>query len=294
MAAEVPQWFQTQYNNRVIELYQRKGNRLRPTVMPAMRITDSEKAVFMKASGKGKARKKVRGQRATPMNIGRTKIEAPLVTWEAFDTVEEYDVDRMGVNEREFIANEGSNALGRATDDEIIDIIDAGAPTSGARFVDASSGAFTLVHAMGVIDALQSARVPWDGQVFCPLPTRAWNQFLSYKQVNSSDHVGQDLPFVRATDTRFWGGVNWFLYQSDPDDADDPLPSPSSNKLDTFAWHRTAVGWGNHTDLRSIWDWDNYESWWTINMQAKGVAVGLRPESYVRLRVSTNSAITVN
>lgn len=195
----------------------------------------------------------------------------------------------MNVNEKEVLVKSGAMALGRATDQELIDVMAAAAPTTGAGYVaDGTPGAFTLAHALTMCQQMQKRIKLWDGQVYCPLPSLFWNQLISHKQVNSSDHVGQNLPFVSATDTRFWNGVNWFLMD------DDIFPVPATDQMDVLMWHKSAVGWGNNTDLRSIWDWDNYESWWTINMQAKGCALVLQSTGLVRFRGASNSAITIN
>lgn len=289
MSNDAPEWFKTQYNDRVFHVFQARGFRLRPTVTPAMRI-DGEKAIFLKA-GAGSARKKTRGQRAVPMNAERKKVESILETWEAFDTVEEYDLDRMGANEREVVAQTGAMALGRAVDAEILGALDTAAPTSGSQFVDQTGNAFSIVHAMTMCQRLQkSMKGVWDGNVYCPLPSLLWNQLLAAKQVNSSDHVGSDIPFVKATDTRFWNGVNWFLFSDDY--FDDQLVK-AANNYDVLLYHRDAAGWGNHTEVRSIWDWDNYESWWTVNMQSKGSDVILHEEGIIRGRFSSTAAITL-
>lgn len=286
MSNDAPQWFITQYNQRAFHIFQAKGFRLKPTVTPAARI-EGEKAIFMKA-GAGKARRKTRGQRAVPMNAERSKVEATLKTWEAFDTVEEYDLDRMSVNEREIVAETGAMALGRAVDQEIVDNMNANAPTSGDNFIDAGTNAFSAVYALTMCQRLQRSVKKWDGNVYCPLPSLLWNQLLSHKVVNSSDHVGNDIPFVKATDTRFWNGVNWFLFP------DEFFPVPDTNEFDVFLYHRDALGWANHTDMRSIWDWDNYESWWTVNMQSKGADVALQAAAgIVRGRFPSNTPITL-
>lgn len=284
-------WNTAQYENRAIHIYQQKGNRLRPTVSQAMRIEGNEKAIFWIA-GKTKAVKQTRRTRNQPMNGDRKKIEAYLSTWRAFDVVEEYDVDRMSVDEKEVIYESGANALGRATDIEIYAQMATAVPAVPTD-LDFSAGAFSAANAMMLCKYLQDDKVPWDGQVYCGLPALQWNQFLANKVVNSADHVGPGgIPFVGATDTRFWNGVNWFLFvEEDPQDL---YPVPSTNKQDLFIWHKTAMGWGNHTDLKVIPVWDNYENWWTINMSAKGVATPLQEGRGVkRFRTSSNSAIAI-
>ncbi|TPW33238.1 hypothetical protein FJU08_01350 [Martelella alba] len=284
-------WNTTQFANRAMHIYQQKGNRLRPTVSQATRIEKNEKAVFWLA-GKSVAKKKTRRERNVPGNAGRKNFEVPLETWVAFDTVEEYDVDRMTVDEKEIVYQSGANALGRATDIEIYAKM-AAAKTTFDTGLDFSAGAFSAANALALCAALQNDKVPWNGEVYCGLPSLQWNQFIANKVVNSSDHVGPNgLPFVQATDSRFWNGVNWFLFVEE--DAEDLYPVPAENQQDLFIWHKSAMGWGNNTDLRVIPQWDNYEDCWTINMQAKGAATTMQEGNGVkRFRTSTNSAIAI-
>ncbi|WP_313193092.1 phage capsid protein [Shinella zoogloeoides] len=290
MTLAADNWFTTQYANRAMHIYQNAGNRLRPTVTPAMRFEGSEKAVFWIA-GKSKAVKKTRRQRNTPSNAERKKIEATLQTWTAFDEIEEFDLDRMTVDEKEVVYESGAMALGRATDIEIYEQMAAQVPAVPAE-LDFSAGAFGAANAMMLCNYLQEDKVPWDGNVYCGLPSRQWNQLLAAKVVNSADHVGPDLPFVKATDTRFWNGVNWFLFVEE--DAQDLYPVPEANKQDLFIWHKSAMGWGAHTDLQVRIDWDNREDVWTVNMKAKGAAKALREGKGIkRFRTSSNSAIAI-
>lgn len=290
MTQNAPNWNTTQYANRAMHIYQQKGNRLRPTVTQAMRIENNEKGIFWLA-GKSKAKKVERRERNQPSNAARKKVEVPLATWKAFDVVEEYDVDRMSVDEKEVVYESGANALGRATDIEIYQQMATAVPNVPAA-LDFSAGAFSAANALMLCAQLQNDKVPWDGNVYCGLPSLQWNQLLANKIVNGADHVGPDLPFVKATDTRFWNGVNWFLFvEEDPLDL---YPVPSANKQDLFIWHKSAMGWANNTDLSVITDWDNYENWWTVNMTCKGAASPMQEGKGVkRFTTSSNTAITV-
>lgn len=289
MTTNAPEWFPTQYANRAMHIYQNQGNRLRPMVTMATRIQGAEKAVFWLA-GKTVATKKTRNQRNTPGNAARKKFEVDLETWVAFDTVEEYDIDRMTVDEREIVYQSGAMALGRATDIEVYDTM-ATAHTTVDGSLDFSSGAFSAANALTLCEALQDDKIPWDGNVYCGLPAKQWNQLIANKVVNSADHV-KDLPFTQATDTRDWNGVKWFL-QVEEDDQD-LYPVAVADTRDMFIWHKSSLGWGNHTDLRVIPQWDNYEDWWTINMQAKGCCTTMQEGNGMkRFRCSTNSEIAI-
>ncbi|MGX1496884.1 hypothetical protein ACSSV1_001920 [Labrenzia sp. MBR-25] len=290
MTAQAPEWFRTQYPARAMHIYQERGNRLRPTVSPAVRFEGSSKAIFYLA-GKMKAVKKDRNQQNTPSGSARKKFEVDMYTWTAFDEVEEWDLDRMSIDEREIVYESGAMALGRATDIEIYQVM-AAKITSAPAGLDFSSGAFNAANALTLCSALQQDKVPWDGNVYCGLPSLQWNQLLANKVVNSADHVGSDIPFVKATDTRFWNGVNWFLFEEE--EAQDLYPVPSANKQDLFIWHKSAMGWGAHTDLQMREQWDNRNDVWTINLKAKGAAKELQEGKGIkRFTTSTNSAIAI-
>ncbi|TCT34646.1 phage capsid protein [Martelella mediterranea] len=290
MTQNVNNWNTTQYARRAMAIYQQRGNRLRPTVTQAMRIANNEKGIFWLA-GKSVAKKKTRGQRNIPGNGERKKFEVSLETWVAYDEIEEYDEDRTTVDEREVIYSSGAMALGRATDIEIYAKM-AAAKTTVDGSLDFSAGAFSAAHALRLCAALQDDKVPWDGQVFCGLPSLQWNQFLGNKVVNSAEHVSDDLPFVKSTDTRFWNGVNWFLFVEE--DAEDLYPVPGANKQDLFIWHKSAMGWANNTDLRVISQWHNEYDVTSFNMQAKGAATTLQEgKGVARFRTGTDSSIAI-
>lgn len=289
MTAQAPEWFRTQYPARAMHIYQERGNRLRPTVSQPVRFEGSEKAIFYLA-GKSKAYKKDRNQKNVPSNSQRKKFSVDLVTWTVYDTVEEWDLDRMSIDEREVVYEGGAMALGRATDIEIY--AKMAADVTDVTGLDFSSGAFNAANAMTLCKALQQDKVPWDGNVYCGLPALQWQQFLGNKVVNSAEQVGSDLPFVKATDTRFWNGVNWFLFEEE--DAQDLYPVPESDKQDLFIWHKSAVGWAAHTDMQMREQWHNEDDWWSINMKAKGAATLLQEGKGVkRFRTASNGAIAI-
>jgi hypothetical protein len=179
-------------------------------------------------------------------------------------------------------------ALGRAVDDEIFSKIKT-APTSGDQFLDAGASGMTLALAMEMCERLQSQEAPWDGEVYCLLPPRLWNQLLAYKQFNSSEYMGEDLPFKRATQTRSWNGVHWGLMQRK-----DFFPVPEANKADVFMWHKSAFGWADNKTIDPYIDWENSFGGYSYRLESEGAAVKILPEGVIRGRFTTNTAITPN
>lgn len=289
MATEMPAWFITQYNKRAMHVFQHKGHMLKGTVTPADRI-DGEKA-FWRLIGKGEAIDFVPHQNAVPANTGRSTVSAILKTSQYFDDVHEWDSDRAAdpnsTQEREKIYEQGGMALGRKADRDVMAIFSGSAPTSGSRYISLGASAFSAAAALTMCQRLQAGDIPWgSGEIYCALPSLLWNQFLTAKQVNSSEHVGDDLPLTKMTDSRFWNGVKWFLFP------DQFFPVNATDTIDIFLWHKAATGFSTHTDLKTDWQWDNRMTCWNVNMRSKYANVALQPEGLVRLRAPTNTAIT--
>lgn len=294
MSINAPEWFRPQYENRAMHIYQTRGNRLRSTITPATSFNGSSEAVFYIA-GKTVARKIDRNTSPVPGGGDRKKFTAPLETWQAFDELREYDLDRLSLPEREIIYESGAMALGRATDIEVYAKMQTALPAMSAG-LDFSAGAFSAAAAMTLTQAIVADKVNFDGQIYCGLPEDAWFQFLANKVVNSADHIGPgSLPFTMPTDSRFWNGVNWFLLVEEA--AADFYPVPEANKRDAFIWHKSAMGWGSLSDLSMIPQWDNRGEGggcWTFNMKAKGCATTLQEGRGIkRFRLASNAAISI-
>ena len=290
-----------QYNDGVIQKYQAKGYLLKSSVTPAGSIVGSK--AYFNLMGKGKANKKKRGQAAVPMNAKKGRVEAILETWEAFDEVYTFDLARMTANEKEAIQTAGAMALGRATDDEIMAKMNASSSLLAATgtgmkplldanglpgMVGGTDTDFDLKYLLLMASALKQADVPWDGNVFCPLPSLIFDQACAYKQFNSADWTGEDLSFTKATVSKFWGGVHWFQAP------DDLFFENVENHYDIQLYHRSSSGWGNNSELKTIWDWDNRLGCWTVRMETEGAAACFQPEGVVRGRFKVPTTITLN
>ena len=137
MTIQAPEWFRTEYENRAMHIYQTKGNCLRTTVKPATSFNENNEAVFFLA-GKTVARKIDRTTSPTPGGGDRKKFSVQLQTWQAFDEISDFDMDRTKPKENEIIYESGAMALGRATDIEIYDVMKAAKPTIPSAAFDFS------------------------------------------------------------------------------------------------------------------------------------------------------------
>lgn len=291
--------FRTQYVDRVAAIYQQRGGKLRGMTTAPTSFDGSSTAKFFVA-GKNKAYETLGpGQTNSPSGQPITPLSVDLRTFTVFDYVYEWDEDRLSVDEKEVIYEAGAMAMGRKADAVIMTegyaAVASVSNTGGS--CDFSAGAFSAVSAMTMCLNAQASKAAWDGNWYCPLPQLAWNQFLLNKIVNSADHVNRDdLPFMKATDSRFWNGVNWFLYvEEDAEDMYLSTGAGGAGKQDTLMWHKTALGWAPHTDLKVTTQWENKIDALSINMKMKGAPKALQPSGagVIRARLASTGSLAL-
>lgn len=290
MSLQAPAWFEPYYTSQVVKVFQHRGFRLRGTTQQQTEIKSDK--VLWRVAHPVVATKYERADDAVFANGARTKVEATFETWQVYQPVFDDDLEKMSIDEMAIATEAGANALGQRSDKEILGELNAGGPASPA-VTDTTNG-MTLAHAIELCEAAQTqTKLTWDGRWWCGLTPRLWNQLLVYKQFSSSDYVGQDLPLTKATDTRFWNGVNWFLFPHQ-ETVDPWFPVPSANQVDIFLWHQTAIGYGVNYEIKNTIAWEQPRTAWTSNMRMAAKAKVLQQAGIVRGRFANNAAITPN
>jgi hypothetical protein len=288
MATEAPVWYVQKYIDQAILVFQQKGFMLRGMCTEPSRIQAT--TVNWMIGGKGEAVPLQRGSFGPAMNAARTTVAATMADWQAADWVYETDIEKMTANEMSVVSETCGKAIGRRSDLIIMNSLNAASLT----VVDAGNGnPFTLAQALQMQVTLNNQDVGFEGEdIYCGLPPLAWQQFLSYRQVNDADWVGYDgLPYKTGAKMKDWNGCKWF--RSPLSYA--PVPSAySGTSLDFFMWAKRAIGYGTNYDLKSTVTWENLFSGWYHNNRFAATAQVLLPPGIVRGRFGASSAITIN
>ncbi len=281
MSVFAPAWYVEKYRRQVLHKFQSAGNKTMGTTTGPDRIEG--KKMHFPIAGVGEAHEMKQGSDLKPMNAPRSTQEIEPKAWQAPDYVYQVDLDRMTANEVDATIRTGAMALGRRYDRVVIG---ACAAATIPNEVGDYANPWTLQLALEACDALQDQDVPWDGNIFCPLPSRAWNQMMTYKQFTNSDYVGpMDLPFTKATDRKTWNGVHWYIMENKA------LPLSGTNR-DFFIWHRSAVGSGFNGDSLNVRiTWENIKTAWLINQWIDIGATVLLPEGVVKCKMKSDSPI---
>ncbi|PCI00690.1 MAG: hypothetical protein COB76_02965 [Alphaproteobacteria bacterium] len=240
MSTTVENSFAKQFQSEVHAAYQRTGSKLRNTV----RTIDDVKGatcVFQKV-GKGLASTKSSNGMVPVMNLDHTAIEVQLQDYYAGDWIDKLDELKIQHDERQTIAMAGAYALGRKTDEMVINALSA-ATTSVA---DDTVG-MTKAKLLEAYELLGTKEVPDDGQRFCIVGVKQWSELLSIEEFSSSDYVGQDeLPWQGSQAKKFLGTT--FMVHSG-------LPIDENDVRSCFWYHRTAVGHASGANVQTDISW---------------------------------------
>lgn len=260
MATSIDQAFIKQFEQEVHEAYQRMGSKLRNTVRNINNVNGST-AVFQKV-GKGTASTKSTHGMVPVMNLAHSMIEVALQDFYAGDWVDKLDELKINIDERQVIANAGAYALGRKTDELIVNALAA----AGTLSVDADDTGMTIGKILEAFEKLGHADVPDDGERYCVVGYKQWSDLLQVEEFASAEYVGSDdLPF-NGTQAKRWLG-SLFMPMSG-------LPLGAGNVRSCFWYHRTAIGHASGSDVQTDITWHgDRAAHFVNNMMSQGAGL---------------------
>lgn len=280
MALAASAWYETQWMENTQLVFQSEGFLTRGLGLAPTSVNASE--VKWRIAGAGTATDLQRGaQEVIPMNAARTVVTGSMVAKQAPEYIDAVDVNRMSANERDVVNRTCAFALGRAMDQMFIAALTAASP----NYVGAFANGLTLATTLAAIAMLQKQVKRWSGmQVFCMLSSNPWNQLLTYSQFANSQWVGNDLPFTRMTDRRFWNGVYFMLAP------DDLLPLSGTDRT-CYLWTREAVGQASAQEMTGSVTWENTRTAWLHNMWMDQCVKTLQSTGIIAIRCKDDTTI---
>ncbi|MGB0719532.1 MAG: phage capsid protein [Bdellovibrionales bacterium] len=271
MSTSIDQAFIKQFEREVHEAYQRQGSKLRNTVRTISNVNGSS-AVFQKV-GKGTASTKSTHGMVPVMNLDHTNVEVTLSDYYAGDWIDRLDELKVNIDERQVIANAGANALGRKTDELIIDALDA---ASTNTIADGNEG-LTKAKILEAFETFGEADIPDDGQRYCVVGWKQWSELLAIDEFVNADYIGPDaLPFATITQAKMFLGTIFIPHSG--------LPIDGSDIRSCFWYHRTSVGHAAASDVQTDVSWHgDRAAHFVNNMMSQGAGL-----------IDENGIITIN
>jgi hypothetical protein len=173
MAVTIDQAFIKQFESEVHQSYQRQGSKLRSTVRTIDNVNGSS-AVFQKV-GKGAASTKSAHGMVPVMNLAHLTVEATLTDYYAGDWIDRLSELKTNINERQVIASAGAYAIGRKTDELIINVL---AGVSAPQEIADGNVGMTLDKVMAAMALLGAADAPDDGERYAVVGWKQWTELL--------------------------------------------------------------------------------------------------------------------
>ena len=265
MSTTIDQAFIKQFEREVHEAYQRQGSKLRNTVRTISNVNGSS-AVFQKV-GKGTASTKSTHGMVPVMNLDHSNIEVVLNDYYAGDWVDRLDELKTNIDERQVIANAGAHALGRKTDELIINALEG---ASLQTIADANIG-MTKDKILSAFETFGAQDVPDDGQRFCVVGWKQWSELLSIEEFVNADYIGPDnLPFAGITQAKMFLGTIFVPHSG--------LPIDVNDIRSCYYYHKTSVGHAAASDVQTDVSWHgDRAAHFVNNMMSQGA--GLIDES---------------
>ncbi len=239
MSTTIDNVFIKQFEADVHLAYQQMGTKLRATVRSKSGVVGA--STTFQTIGRGTASTKSRHGIVPVMNLNHTPVECILQDYYAGDWVDALDELKTNVDERRVVASAGAYALGRKTDELIID-----AMKNATASVGNYSTALSKSVILSAIEELNAKDVPDDGRRFAVVGVHQWNQLLSMDEFVSADYVGDALPLVSGGASKKWLGITWLLHNG--------LPVSGDNR-DCFIYHSSAVGHACGQEVKTDISW---------------------------------------
>lgn len=261
MATTISDAFVKQFEREVHEAYQRMGSKLRNTVRTVNNVNGSS-TVFQKV-GKGTASTKSTHGMVPVMNLAHSHVECTLEDYYAGDWVDRLDELKLNIDERQVIANAGAYALGRKTDELIINAL---ATASTNTIADGNTG-MSRDKVLEAFEMLGGADVPDDGQRFAVVGWKQWSELLKIAEFSSADYIGaEELPWRGVTQAKRWLGTVWIPHSG--------LPVDGSDIRSCFWYHKTAVGHASGSDVQTDISWHgDRAAHFVNNMMSQGAGL---------------------
>ena len=235
MSTTVPVSFIEQYETEVKQVYQREGSLLRGAVRNRSQI--NAERVYFPIIGKGSATTKARHSDVTPMDLEHTKAFADMSDHYAPEYIDELDQAKMNWSLAAEYARASGNALGRKTDEILIDAMDASTNTTDPNALDANaSGELTLNVITGISTIHNTGDVPMDDQRYCVVSPETHAELLRLTEATSTDFTTTQL-LMNARAPAMWMGYKWIMHTG--------LPAGVKG----FFFHGQSVGHGISKDV---------------------------------------------
>lgn len=285
MSIEAPNWYTTQYDNRVSHILQSEGFLLKGTTLPPVEVRGNTLEFFILGRGEATERQPV-PEMITPQNLAKEKPTVEMRDFQFAEFVPHGEPEKISVEYKTAIQEAGAMTLGRkfdriimqTMDDESTDIDTIGDGSAAITPIDCNT-AKAEINALGMMKM---------NEFFLPLPSMAWEQLKLYKVFNNADYTGPDLNFKNNVEAKTWNNIQFMQL---PDEC---FTSPATGEIYTYLWNKRTIGFGSNYAMKSVITYENLFTSWLYNTVMSGAAKVLQEEGVRRLHINIAEPLLID
>jgi len=244
MANTIDTAFVKQFESEVHLAFQRMGAKLLNTVRRKTNVK-GESTTFQKI-GTGVAGTKSRNAQVPLANLSHTNVECSLSDYYLGEYVDKLDELKIQHDERAAVSTSLSAALGRQSDQLVINAVDGSGNSTTA------TGAVTQAKLEEIYEAFGNNDVPDDGQRYLLVSPQGWTDLMGITEFSSRDYVPEaELPWKGAgfSAKRF---MSFFVMTHSG-------LTKASSVRNSLAYHRNSVGAASGAEVSMDVTWQGKE-----------------------------------
>lgn len=200
--------------------------------------------------GRGIAKQKSIQDNVNPMGVTHTNVACTLGNWHAADYTDIFAQAEVNYDEKSELAKSVALAMGRRSDQIIIDGIAATATAASVNTdVGGTASGFNLDKLLRLGRLMNAAGVPMQGRHLA-ITARGLEQALLVSQFSSADYNG--LRALQSGEINSFGGFLWHVFDDRTAAGQEGgLPIVSGAIRQGWAWHQEAVGFASGIEFRT-------------------------------------------
>jgi len=274
MSANLSSVASIEFDSMVKHAYAQKGL-LKPAVTIRNNVVgDSYKFRNM---GKGLANQKTTSADVVPMGVAYDFKVATLANWNAPEYTDIFDAAEVNFDEKQELADTIAGALGRRSDQLVIDALDAATPTTIAH----GSAALTMAKVIEAQVALRGQGVP-NSNLFAAINSAGLGGLLKDEKSTSADY--QTVKALVSGDVNSLAGFQFIIL----DDRAEGGLTVTTNTVDSYFFSRDAVGLAIGIDMKTSVDWVAQKTSWLCNGMLKAGAVARDVDGICKVQYKDN------
>ena len=267
----------TEFDSMVKHAYANKGL-LKPSV--TLRNNVVGETYKFRLMGRGLANQKSTSDLVTPMDINHQFKTATLQNWNAPEYTDVFDQADVNFDERNELASTIAGALGRRSDQLIIDELDAVAV--GSTVADGGTG-LTIAKCIEAQTNLRGKGVD-NRDLFAVINADGLKGLLNDEKATNFDY--QNVKALVNGDINSLCGFQFITLENRV--GREGGLSVAANVVDSYFYQREAVGLAIGIDIRTSVDWIAERTSWLCNGMLKAGAAVRDAEGVVKVQYKDN------